>query len=169
MSGPGGEGTLPKDQASPPAELSFLRLREGHERILDLLLRHQEALLDRDIERAKEQLGAFEKELRAHATFEEERLLPLYRRAGPILGGAPEIFQNEHAKMLRFAVRVREMLDGLDPGRSLERQVLEVLDEEWLLKNLMMHHDLREGNLLYPTLDRVTTEEEKRSLLGSTP
>jgi hypothetical protein len=29
----------------------------------------------------------------------------------------------------------------------------------------MQHHDMRERNLLYPTLDKVTGEEERRELL----
>jgi hemerythrin superfamily protein len=35
-----------------------------------------------------------------------------------------------------------------------------------MFKHLVEHHDLREQNILYPTLDRLTTEAERRDLLG---
>jgi hypothetical protein len=34
-----------------------------------------------------------------------------------------------------------------------------------VFKQLMQHHDMREQSILYPTLDKVTSEEERRVLL----
>lgn len=34
-----------------------------------------------------------------------------------------------------------------------------------IFKHLAEHHDFREKNILYPWLDRITTEEERSSLL----
>jgi hypothetical protein len=45
--------------------------------------------------------------------------------------------------------------------------VIKLFDEEATFKHVVEHHDLREQNILYPTLDRVTTEVERQELLNS--
>jgi hemerythrin-like domain-containing protein len=149
--------------SSPP---SFLSLQETHEAIDELFLVHQEALLSLDLARARELLAAFELDLRAHMGVEEELLLPLYRRAGPIPGGAVELFTAEHRKMLQFLDQFKDVLARLEPEQpDLRRAILALLDLQATFKQLVKHHDLREQNILYPTLDRVTGEVERRALL----
>jgi hemerythrin-like domain-containing protein len=145
---------------------SFLSLLDVHGRLEELFLRHQEALLELEVESAAERLQAFERELRAHMRVEEELLLPVYRRAGQIPGGPVEFFTGEHRKMLEFLARFNTALDQLkERPADLTRRVLKLFDEQATFKNLFLHHDLRERNILFPALDRVTTEEERRELL----
>jgi hypothetical protein len=47
-----------------------------------------------------------------------------------------------------------------------KRGILWLLDRQATFKNLMEHHDLREANILYPALDRVTSEAERREILA---
>ena len=68
---------------SPP---SFLDLMEQHRELDRCFLCHQEALLDRDIERARERLAEFERLLVPHMRGEDERLIPVYQRAGATPG-----------------------------------------------------------------------------------
>ena len=97
---------------------------------------------------------------------EEDLLLPVYVRAGRIQGGPIEFYTGEHKKMLKFLVRFTERLDELKHNpANLTRAIIELFDEEAQFKQLMQHHDMRERNILYPTLDRVTSEEERRQLL----
>jgi hypothetical protein len=49
---------------------------------------------------------------------------------------------------------------------ELKRGVLWVLDRQATFKNLMEHHNLRETNIFYPALDRVTSETERREILS---
>jgi hemerythrin-like domain-containing protein len=49
---------------------------------------------------------------------------------------------------------------------NLKREIIELFDDEATFKNLMEHHDSREENILYPTLDRVTTAAEREQLLS---
>jgi len=44
--------------------------------------------------------------------------------------------------------------------------ILRLLDRQATFKNLMEHHDQRETNILYPALDRVTPETERREILS---
>jgi hypothetical protein len=48
---------------------------------------------------------------------------------------------------------------------ELRRSVIALIDREFKYKHLSEHHDLRERNVLYPWLNRITSEEERRALL----
>lgn len=153
---------------SPRDQSSFGEILAVHRRLDDLFASHQEALLLREIERAGELLDAFERALVSHMRFEEEALFPVYERAGPIPGGGVGLYLAEHAKLLRFLGRIEEGLRTLAPGEpGAPRRIVAVLDYEARFKNLMAHHDLRERNILYPTLDRVATDRERHELLDA--
>jgi hemerythrin-like domain-containing protein len=147
--------------------MSFTELLNVHERLDELFLLHQEALLRLDLELAAERLRIYERELRAHMQVEEGLLMPVYERAGKIAGGPPEFFIGEHRRMLEFLARFAATLGELkeeigDPAR----RVIRLLDEEAAFKSLCEHHDMREGAIFFPALDRVTDEEERRELIG---
>jgi hypothetical protein len=69
---------------------------------------------------------------------------------------------------------MRELLAGFGQAlsspeqnpASRKRGILWLLDRQATFKNLMEHHDLRETNILYPALDRVTSEAERREVLA---
>ncbi len=145
---------------------SFLALLRVHEHLNELFVAHQEALLEQDIARARERLLAYERALLAHMRPEEEILLPVYARAGAIPGGPIELFLGEHRKMREFLGRFHATLAELDAHPAdLRRRIIRLFDEQAMFKHLVEHHDLREQNILYPALDRVTTETERRELL----
>ena len=91
----------------------------------------------------------------------------MYERAGTIPGGEIALFLGEHKKILeyldRFDQTLAEMTEGPEP---LKRKILQLLDEEAVFKHVMLHHDLRERNILYPVLDSVTEEQERRIFLN---
>jgi hemerythrin-like domain-containing protein len=145
---------------------SFNGLLDVHDEIDELFLQHQEALLSLDLNAAREKLAAFQEELFEHMALEEEELFPIYARAGEIQGGGVGLFAAEHRKMREMLTRFTQMLDAIDPASAnVKRAVIELLDAETSFKSLMAHHDLREGNILYPTLDQVASEGERRKLL----
>ena len=146
---------------------SFLSLLRLHEQLTELFLTHQEALLALDIDLALSRLQQFEQELRAHMQVEEEMLLPVYARAGQIPGGPIVFFTGEHRKMLEFLARFTETLQQLKTKpANLPREIIKLFDVEAMFNHLMEHQDLREQNILYPTLDKVTTESEREELLS---
>jgi hemerythrin-like domain-containing protein len=147
---------------------SFRSLLVPHAALDELFYLHQEALLALDIPQALARLQDYQRALCRHMADEEELLLPLYReRAGPIPGGAPTLFLVEHQKMLQLLTGFQEQLTVLVEAPSdLKRQVLRLLDQESMFKHLVEHHDLREQNILYPTLDQITTAAERRELLS---
>lgn len=146
--------------------MSFQDLLQVHERLTELFLRHQEALIQLDIESAMERLELYRRELAAHMKAEEELLLPVYSRAGAIPGGPPEFFTGEHQRMREFLARLVAALQEMKTGRAnLTRRVIKLFDDEAAFKNLVDHHDQRERSIFFPALDRVTTEAERRELI----
>ena len=148
-------------------ELSFVSILEVHKVLKELFLQHQEALLDLDLARAQERLEKFERKLLHHIWEEEELLLPIYDRAGEIPGGPPILFTGEHKRMKELLADFKQALASLARRpENLKRGVLWVLDRQATFKNLMEHHNLRETNIFYPALDRVTSETERREILS---
>jgi hemerythrin-like domain-containing protein len=147
--------------------MSFAELLNVHERLNELFLLHQEALLRLDLELAAERLRIYERELRAHMRVEEDLLMPVYERAGKIAGGPPEFFIGEHRRMLEFLDRFAGALEELkEESGDPARRVIRLFDEEAMFKSLCDHHDMREGAIFFPALDRVTEEAERRELIG---
>jgi hemerythrin-like domain-containing protein len=147
--------------------MSFAELLNVHERLNELFLLHQESLLRLDLELAAERLRIYERELRAHMRVEEDLLMPVYERAGKIAGGPPEFFIGEHRRMLEFLARFAATLGDLkEESGAPARRVIRLFDEEAMFKNLCDHHDMRERNIFFPALDRVTDEPERRELIG---
>jgi hemerythrin-like domain-containing protein len=145
---------------------TFLSLLATHQWLRERFLLHQERLLARDLEGAQAQLREFEVRLVAHIRDEEDLLLPVYARAGSIPGGPAVLFTGEHRKMEAFVGRFHRMLDWVVAHRAEEVQgILRTFDEQATFKHLMAHHDQREANILYPALDRVTSEDERADLL----
>jgi hemerythrin-like domain-containing protein len=146
---------------------SFLELLDVHAWLDEEMFAHQSALLARDARRAAEHLEAFAGGLARHIEDEERLLLPLYERAGRIEGGAPTLYLAEHRKLLAMVDDMRGRLAALDlADPSSDRRIIGLLDRECRLKNLLLHHDERERNLLYPALDRVATGAERRDALA---
>jgi len=146
--------------------MSFAELLNVHERLNELFLLHQEALLRLDLELAAGRLRIYERELRAHMRVEEDLLMPVYERAGKIVGGPPEFFIGEHRRMLEFLARFAVTLDELKvEGGDPARRVIRLLDEEAAFKGLCEHHDMRERNIFFPALDRVTDDAERQELI----
>lgn len=148
-------------------KLSFVSLLDIHKVLKEVFLQHQEALLDGNLVRAKERLAEFERRLLHHIWEEETLLLPVYERAGAIPGGPPVLFTGEHKRMQELLAGFKQTLSSLeqDPD-SRKRGILWLLDRQATFKNLMDHHDQRETNILYPALDRVTSEAERREILS---
>jgi hemerythrin-like domain-containing protein len=149
-------------------KLSFLTLLEVHRELDEIFFRHQEALLLCDIDRAIDELKIHERKLLIHMQDEEELLLPIYvARADKIPGGSLELFTAEHKKMKKFLAEFSETLPPMraKAPSALRRSIIALLDRQFMYKHLSEHHDLRERNVLYPWLDRITSEDERRALL----
>jgi iron-sulfur cluster repair protein YtfE (RIC family) len=147
--------------------MSFCDLLSLHEQLDELFLEHQRALMRLDLDRAESLLGKYEDDLFAHIRDEEELMIPLYQqRAAAPIGAAAEIFLNEHEKLRQYMVLFKEEITKIRKMDDLERGALFLIDSQHLFKRLLVHHDTREKKMLYPLLDEVTTESERRELFA---
>ncbi len=150
-------------------QISFLTLLELHEQLDEMFFRHQEALLLGELDRAVQELKKHEAKLLAHIQNEEDLLLPIYEaRTDKIPGGPLELFTGEHKKLKMFLAEFHETLAQMDKRSSskVRRSIVALLDRQFMYKHLSEHHDLRERNVLYPWLDRITSNDERRALLA---
>lgn len=145
--------------------LSYLDL---HRDLEELFLNHQEELICLELSKAKTHLQQFAKTLRHHIFIEEKYILPLYeKKVPPPPGGGAFLFYGEHQKIKDFLGQIETKIKKLSPrGKKVRRQIIDLLDLETRFKDVMMHHDLREKNMLYPLLDKAVTPEERQMLLS---
>jgi hemerythrin-like domain-containing protein len=128
---------------------------------------HQRALLDRDFVRAAAELARYRELLFAHAADEETHVLPRYVAAGGDATDAPaKLFLGEHKNLRAFVDEFVRRVDALRE-RPDDRALLELLDRQATFKNLMLHHDLRERNMLYPFLAARLADAEQRAILAA--
>ncbi|HEV8138891.1 MAG TPA: hemerythrin domain-containing protein [Pyrinomonadaceae bacterium] len=144
---------------------SFSDLLDLHQQLDDLFLEHQRALMRLDLTRAASLLDQYETQLLAHIRDEEDLMIPLYQqRAAAPIGAAAEIFLGEHEKLRHFLGLFKQEIAKIKQNDDIERGVLFLIDSQHLFKRLLVHHDTRERKMLYPLLDDVTTESERRQL-----
>lgn len=146
---------------------SFDDLLEIHTRLDGVFLEHQRGLLRLDLSAASAALEAYELELFAHMADEEDFMLPVYEeRAVAPVGGASQIFRNEHEKLRQYVSLFKNALGKLQHAEDLEREVIWLLDSQTTFKRLHVHHDTRERKMLYPLLDGVTSPHEREQMFA---
>ncbi|HXG60064.1 MAG TPA: hemerythrin domain-containing protein [Planctomycetota bacterium] len=147
---------------------TLLELMGVHESLRERFAEHRDLVVGLEFGKALESLEVFERELVDHMRAEEKHILPLYeRRVGRIPGGDPQFFHLEHRNLLRNLSALKEALGRLAGDRGAgRRQAHEFLHREALFLHLLEHHDGREKNILYPSLDRVLTDGEREALLA---
>lgn len=143
---------------------AMMGLHEGH---ASRFHTHQVALLDRDYGRAATELAQYRDQLFAHANDEEQLVLPRYRALGGDATDAPtRLFLGEHDKLRAFVDDFVARVAALQK-RPNDAALLELLDREATFKNLVLHHDLRERNMLYPFLAARMDPTEQATILAA--
>lgn len=138
-----------------------------HHDLEEIFFAHQCKLLHYEFDEAFLLLEEYEKALAKHIHDENTHLLPIYAERGEIAkGGAPQLFYDEHEKLLNHIILFKEETTKLKVEKDLDRKLIWLLEREAFFKKLCDHHDIRETNFLYPELDRITSAEEKLELLS---
>lgn len=149
-------------------EQSFMELLEFHADLDEVFALHQEALLERRLELARELLGIHSSLLALHMKQEEEVLLPIFERAGTVERWPKILYTGQHEKLVALLGRAGAALDAMiaTPLANPRRAVIALLDHETTYKHLHEHHDGAERQGLFPTCDAVTTSAERAGLLS---
>lgn len=142
-------------------------LLDLHKYLDEMFLAQQYTLLHFDFAEALSLLEQYETALLSHMKDEEEVLMPIYQeRASVIKGGNAQLFLDEHAKMRGWVKLFKNEIARLAEEPKPEADLIQLLDRESFYKRLCSHHDKRETDILYPELDRITTDTEKVELLS---
>ncbi len=138
-----------------------------HDDLAARFFAHQRALLDRDFAAAARHLAAYQERLLLHMRDEESQVLPRYEAAGGNATDAPvRLFLGEHGKMRDFVADFARRTAEIAVSRD-DVALLDLFDREATYKNLVLHHDLRERNALYPFVAAKVTASEQRRVLAA--
>lgn len=139
--------------------------QDGHRRLEELLLDHQEALIALDFAGATRALDAYRAELQVHMAVEEELVIPAFSELQvEIRGGGAHYYLLEHRKLEELLAGIeRELGELRDREVSRAREVIPLLKRELSFEHVMEHHETRENYALYPTLaDRLSEGAQDR-------
>lgn len=143
------------------------RMLSLHARLDALFASHQRALLDRDFVRAGARLDSYRELLWLHMQDEEQHVLPLYAARGGDASDAPgRLFLGEHARMREFVERSAAATAQLMQQPD-DAALLALFDQQATYKNLLLHHDLRERNALYPRFEQWASAAEQAAIAAA--
>ncbi len=142
-------------------------LKNVHILIDEMFFDHQKALLHFEFDNALSLLEMYQTTLIRHMHDEELILLPVYADRAKYSGaGAPKLFFDDHEKMRSFVELFMEKTSELRRQPDIDKALLQLLDREAFYLRLCSHHDKRETDFLYPILEEILTDVEKRDLLS---
>jgi len=130
--------------------------QQDHDR-LDALFQQFQHLTNTDPTKAREWFREFKSGLERHIVWEEEILFPLFEeKTGMREAGPTEMMRMEHEQIRRL---LEAILQGLQQGTTTdsdEAALLEILDA----------HNQKEEYILYPTIDELFTEQDRREVFA---
>ncbi|MCP9468846.1 MAG: hemerythrin domain-containing protein [Nitrospira sp.] len=125
---------------------------EDHNRLDDLFKTFQTTKRS-DFAKAKEAFKDFKVGLQRHIVWEEDLLFPLWeQKTGMTDGGPTFVMRHEHRQIGQLLESIHE---------KVARQSLNSDQEEQLLLNVLGSHNMKEERVLYPSIDNVTSDEER--------
>jgi len=128
---------------------------QDHDR-LDELFKTFQQLKRSDAAKAKEAFEAFKVGLQRHIVWEEELLFPLWEeKTGMSEGGPTFVMRKEHRLIGQQLEAIHDKVAEQNPDSDQEEQVL---------LGLLGAHNMKEERVLYPSIDQVTSAEERETV-----
>lgn len=131
---------------------------QDHDRLDELFKRYQ-SLKRTDFANAKEAFKDFKVGLQRHIVWEEDLLFPLWEeKTGMSEGGPTFVMRNEHRQIAQQLDALHDKVAEQNPDTDREEQAL---------LNLLGSHNMKEERVLYPSIDQVTSPEEREAVFQS--
>lgn len=128
---------------------------QDHDR-LDELFRTFQQLKRSDFAKAKDAFKEFKVGLQRHIVWEEDLLFPLWEeKTGMSEGGPTFVMRNEHRQIGQQLEAIHDKVAEQNPESDQEEQAL---------LNLLGSHNMKEERVLYPSIDQVTSVEERETV-----
>lgn len=129
--------------------------QQDHDR-LDALFQSFQTLKRHDFAKAKEVFKEFKFGLQRHIVWEEDLLFPLWEeKTGMSEGGPTFVMRNEHRLIGQQLEAIHDKVGEQNPDSD---------QEEAALLNILGSHNMKEERVLYPSIDQVTSEEERKTV-----
>lgn len=130
--------------------------KHDHEQ-LDGHFKKFQDLKAQDPVQAKECFKKFMSGLQRHIVWEEDILFPLFEeKTGMRNSGPTEVMRHEHRQIKQLLEEIHQKIQSGDATDT----------EEQLLWSVLKQHNMKEENILYPAIDRATSETERRDVFG---
>lgn len=131
---------------------------EDHDR-LDELFKTFQQMKRSDFSKANEAFNEFKIGLQRHIVWEEDLLFPLWEeKTGMSEGGPTFVMRAEHRQIGQQLEAIHGKVAEQNPDSDREEQAL--LD-------LLGSHNMKEERVLYPSIDQVTSAEEREAVFGN--
>lgn len=128
---------------------------QDHDR-LDELFRTFQQLKRSDFAKAGDAFKEFKVGLQRHIVWEEDLLFPLWEeKTGMSEGGPTFVMRNEHRQIGQQLEAIHDKVAEQNPESDQEEQAL---------LNLLGSHNMKEERVLYPSIDQVTSVEERETV-----
>ncbi len=129
--------------------------QQDHDR-LDALFQSFQTLKRHDFAKAKEVFKEFKFGLQRHIVWEEDLLFPLWEeKTGMSEGGPTFVMRNEHRLIGSLLEAIHDKVGEQNPDSD---------QEEAALLNILGSHNMKEERVLYPSIDQVTSDEERKTV-----
>jgi len=128
---------------------------EDHDRLEELFETFQQ-LKRSNFAKAKEAFKEFKVGLQRHIVWEEDLLFPLWEeKTGMSEGGPTFVMRNEHRQIAQQLEAIHDKVAEQNPDSDQEEQAL---------LNILGSHNMKEERVLYPSIDNVTSAEERETV-----
>ncbi|MBF0571774.1 MAG: hemerythrin domain-containing protein [Candidatus Omnitrophica bacterium] len=123
---------------------------------LDWFLKQFQAFKRQDFDKAKPFFRSFKFGLQRHILWEEEILFPVFESKTGMKDSSPTaVMRHEH-------ILIKEALEDLH-GKVREHDPDSDIEEKTLI-DILSQHNLKEESMLYPAIDKITSDQEKKEL-----
>ena len=143
-------------------------IHQQHLDLRELFARHQEALLQGDLEKAITELDHFAACLKVHIQLEDSYLLPEFAKIERSTKWDVSLYEKEHEKIKHLHQTIHDDLNWLSEQQldesQLRRNIIALLDKEKTFKGLNEHHEDREEDALLKELDQKLEERQRKIL-----
>ncbi len=150
-------------------ELSVL-ISQCHQTLVEIFLRHQEAVLWARFDDAIALFGSFKELHQVHMDFEDQVLLPKLETLDNPGRWPGSLYRSEHAKIQQLMDKVENNLRPLRTARlqdqASRRAIIAILDQEKTFKGVCEHHQEREEMALFPALDKQTDSDWRTGVIA---
>jgi len=135
-----------------------------HQNLDDLYQSFLEQLTALELSAARQQWAQFKRSLSAHIDFEEQHIDPLTEG---LEDNIQKLIQSDHLILNRLMPRLDKAIELIEQSSHRRTELVGSLDGFIKMRNVLIHHDLREMEQLYPLLDQQLNTAEATRLASS--